>query len=91
MPAVRMLGRRWSFATDDCPFLLFVPTFFHGAWAIVLLVSWIVIGRPKSCDNRAAYDVVLGGLFSTFVLFFLLGCWTMYEGLKGTFTCNLCS
>lgn len=83
MPAVRMLGRRWSFATDDVPILGFIPTMFHGAWAVALLIIWLIIGRPKSCYEGRAYSVVLGGLFSTFVLFFVLGCWSMYEGLKG--------
>ena len=83
MPAVRMLGRRWSFATDDVPILGFIPTLFHGAWAIVLLITWLIIGRPKSCYEGRGYSVVLGGLFGTFVLFFLLGCWAIYEGLKG--------
>ena len=83
MPAVRMLGRRWSFATDDVPMLGFVPTMFHGAWAVALLVTWVVIGRPKSCTEGRGYSVIFGGLFSTFVLFFILGCWAMYEGLKG--------
>ncbi len=88
MPAVRMLGRRWSFATDDVPILGFVPTLFHGGWAIALLVTWIIIGKPTSCYEGRGYSVVLGGLFGTFVLFFVLGCWAIYEGLKGDPTSN---
>lgn len=90
MPAVRMLGRRWSFATDDCPILLFVPVLLQGAWAIALLVCWIVIDSHKEeCYKEAAYQIVLTALFSTFTVFFFLGCWTIYEGLKGsTLSCN---
>lgn len=84
MPAVRMLGRRWSFATDDCPILLFTPVVLQGAWAIAVMVCWIVIDRPhRKCYEGAAYQIVLTGLFSTFAVFFILGSWTIYEGLKG--------
>lgn len=92
MPAVRMLGRRWSFATDDCPILLFVPVVLQGAWAVALLVSWIVIdSHHEECYKGAAYQTVLTALFSTFTVFFLLGCWTIYEGLKGDCFCCQCT
>ena len=46
MPALRMLNRRWSIATDDVPVLSLFPTLFHGVWTVALGVGWIVLGRP---------------------------------------------
>lgn len=46
MPALRMLKRRWSIATDDVPVLSLFPTLFHGVWTVALGVGWIVLGRP---------------------------------------------
>lgn len=70
-------------ATDDVPMLGALPTLFHGIWAVALLVIWGVLGSPHSCEGERAYTVVLAGLFTTFLLFFVLGCWAIYEGLKG--------
>lgn len=86
MPAVEMLGRRWSFATDDFPLLGFFPTLFHGLWALVLMVIWIVFGKHRDCYDGTPFTAVLAGLFTTFTLFFLIGCWATYEGLKGWLT-----
>ena len=83
MPAVKMLGRRWSFATDDVPLLGFFPTLFHGLWALVLAIVWIVFGKHRDCYDGTTFTVVLAGLFTTFTMFFIIGCWTIYEGLKG--------
>ena len=83
MPAIRMLGRRWSFATDDVPMLGFFPTLFHGLWALVLVIIWIVFGKHRDCYDGTTYTVVLAGLLATFTLFTAVGCWTIYEGLKG--------
>ncbi|CAK0786854.1 hypothetical protein CVIRNUC_010068 [Coccomyxa viridis] len=84
MPAIRMLGRRWSFATDDVPMLGFFPTLFHGLWALVLVIIWIVFGKHRDCYDGTTYTVVLAGLLATFTLFTAVGCWTIYEGLKGS-------
>ena len=70
-------------ATDEVPMLGALPTLFHGIWAVALLVIWVVLGSPHSCEGEKAYTVVLAGLFTTFLLFFVLGCWAIYEGLKG--------
>ncbi len=84
MPAVTMLGRRWSFATDDVPLMGFVPTMFHGLWALVLMIIWIVFGKHRDCyDGTRPFTVVLAGLVTTFTMFFIVGCWATYEGLKG--------
>ena len=83
MPAIRMLGRRWSFATDDVPMLGFFPTLFHGLWALVLVIIWVVFGKHRDCYDGTTYTVVLAGLLATFTLFTAVGCWTIYEGLKG--------
>ncbi|CAL8465267.1 g4802 [Coccomyxa elongata] len=49
------------------------------------MVCWIVIDRPHlKCYEGAAYQIVLTGIFSTFSIFFILGSWTIYEGLKGS-------
>lgn len=74
---------RWSIATDDVPVLAVFPTMFHGVWSIALGVGWIVLGRPDGCPEGAGYSVVVAGLFFCFLASFLLGCWLIYEGLKG--------
>ncbi|KAK9826366.1 hypothetical protein WJX81_002936 [Elliptochloris bilobata] len=84
MPALRMLKRRWSTATDDVPVLAFFPTLFHGVWTTALGVGWIVLGRPDGCTEGAGYSFVIAGLFFCFLASFLLGCWLIYEGLKGS-------
>ncbi len=83
MPALRMLGRRWSVATDDVPVLAVVPTLFHGIWACGLGIGWCVLGRPDGCHEGAGYSVVVAGLFFCFTANFVLGAWLCYEGLKG--------
>ncbi len=85
MPATEMLGRRWSFATDDVPLLGFFPTLFHGLWALVLVIMWIVFGKHHDCYDGTTYTVVLAGLLTTFTMFTIVGCWGIYEGLKGKF------
>ena len=35
------------------------------------------------CPEGAGYSFVLAGLFFCFLASFLLGCWLIYEGLKG--------
>ena len=85
MPAVEMLGRRWSFATDDVPMLGFFPTMFHGLWAMVLIIICIVFAKRQDCYDHTTYTVVLAGLLTTFTMFFIIGCWAIYEGLKGMF------
>ena len=90
MPAIRMLGRRWSFATDDVPMLGFFPTLFHGLWALVLVIIWIVFGKHRDCYDGTTYTVVLAGLLATFTLFTAVGCWTIYEGLKGALPLKFC-
>lgn len=80
-----MLGRRWSFATDDVPILGFFPTMLHGLWAMVLIIVWIVFGKHQDCYDHTTYTVVLAGLLTTFTMFFIIGCWAIYEGLKGVF------
>ena len=87
MPAVTMLGRRWSFATDDVPLMGFFPTMFHGLWALILMVIWIVFGKHRDCYDGTPFTVVLAGLFITFTMFFIIGCWATYEGLKGGVAC----
>ena len=74
MPAIEMLGRRWSFATDDVPLLGFFPTLFHGLWALVLMIIWIVFGKHRDCYDGTPFTVVLAGLFTTFTMFFVIGC-----------------
>ena len=91
MPAIEMLGRRWSFATDDVPLLGFFPTLFHGLWALVLMIIWIVFGKHRDCYDGTPFTVVLAGLFTTFTMFFAIGCWATYEGLKGGLTTAWCS
>jgi len=83
MPALRMLGRRWSVATDDVPVLAVVPTLCHGIWACGLGIGWCVLGRPDGCHEGAGYSVVVAGLFFCFTANFVLGSWLCYEGLKG--------
>ena len=83
MPALRMLGRRWSVATDDVPMLAVVPTLCHGIWACGLGIGWCVLGRPDGCHEGAGYSVVVAGLFFCFTANFVLGSWLCYEGLKG--------
>ena len=78
-----MLGRRWSFATDDVPLMGFFPTMFHGLWALILVAIWIVFGKHRDCYDGTPFTVVLAGLFTTFTMFFIIGCWATYEGLKG--------
>ena len=90
MPAIRMLGRRWSFATDDVPMLGFFPTLFHGLWALVLVIIWIIFGKHRDCYDGTTYTVVLAGLLATFTLFTSEGCWTIYEGLKGALLLHFC-
>ena len=90
MPAIRMLGRRWSFATDDVPLLGFFPTLFHGLWALILAIIWIVFGKHRDCYDGTTYTVVLAGLLATFTVFTVVGCWTIYEGLKGGLLLQIC-
>lgn len=87
MPAAEMLGRRWSFATDDVPMLGLFPTMLHGFWALVLIIVWIIFGKHQDCYDNTTYTVVLAGLLSTFTMFFAIGCWTIHEGLKGMHSC----
>lgn len=39
--------------------------------------------RLDGCPEGAGYSFVLAGLFFCFLASFLLGCWLIYEGLKG--------
>ena len=45
MPALVVFGRRWSIASDDVPVLAVVPTVFHAAWSVALLVLWNLLDR----------------------------------------------
>ena len=70
--------------SDDVPILAFGPTVFHGAWCVALFVSWMVLNRPSDCNEGVRYTVALAGCAITYLVNFLLGCWLMHEGLKGT-------
>lgn len=67
MPALRMLNRRWSIATDDVPVLSLFPTLFHGVWTVALGVGWVVLGRPGLLfpSYLTLYNVQCNSLFLT--------------------------
>ena len=83
MPALRLFGRRFHIATDDVPWLAFIPALFHTAWAIGLSILWGTLGRPKNCHFGVGYVVDLAGLLAAFVLSAAVQLWMVWDGLKG--------
>eukprot|EP00884_Botryococcus_braunii_P013119 jgi/Botrbrau1/21808/Bobra.0190s0028.1 len=85
MPALVLFGRRWAIASDDIPALALPPTVLHGLWIIIIVVMWVFLEDPWNlCGPSVRYIVIFAGISSSCTLQFLLGCWMMWEGLKGS-------
>lgn len=80
-PALRLLGRRWHFSSDDCP----VPSLFYGGfhlvWAALLAIA---LGSLKeTTDDAYQYIVFYALLLALDVLLLITQSWLLWASLKG--------
>ncbi|GMH42663.1 hypothetical protein BSKO_10582 [Bryopsis sp. KO-2023] len=84
MPQFRAFGRKWFFASDDLPFLAFWGAFFHGIWAVILVLA-AREERPSGCDDaNTRVSIFLFGLIASFVTSLVMDIFFIFIGLRGT-------
>ncbi|KAL0842179.1 hypothetical protein ABMA28_014345 [Loxostege sticticalis] len=85
MPALRLLGRRWMFASDDLVFPSIVEIPYRLAW-FVLLAFVIRFSGDISCDDAAYARLFVGGTLALQAVVILVLIATAQQSARGSLT-----
>lgn len=62
MPALQLLGRRWSLAADDLPFPAIAALLFHTTYTVIDAIAVATLDNPSDCELGTKYLAYYAGL-----------------------------